>query len=75
MSESITLRNVSPLGDLDVPILRRIVEAGEEFEVPASIAGCAPVAATDQDPGHPGEGLLGQADNFKIVEPTKGAKK
>lgn len=27
------IRNVSPIGDLDVPLLRRIVRAGEEVEV------------------------------------------
>lgn len=27
------LRNVSPYGDLDVPLLRRVVARGEEFEV------------------------------------------
>lgn len=30
-------RNVSPLGDLEVPILGRIVKAGETFEVPADL--------------------------------------
>ena len=28
-----TIRNVSPIGDLDVPLLRCIVRAGEEIEV------------------------------------------
>jgi hypothetical protein len=30
-------KNVSPLGDLDVPILRRVVAAGEVFDVPESV--------------------------------------
>jgi len=32
------LRNVSPLGDLEVPLLGRVVKAGEVFEVPADVA-------------------------------------
>lgn len=31
-------KNVSPLGDLDVPDLGQIVEAGEEFEVSEELA-------------------------------------
>ncbi|MEB0001603.1 hypothetical protein QN357_01460 [Cryobacterium sp. RTC2.1] len=31
-------RNVSPLGDLDTPIVGRIVEAGEVIELPAERA-------------------------------------
>lgn len=31
------LKNISPLGDLDVPLLRRSVSAGEVFEVPSDI--------------------------------------
>lgn len=27
------LKNTSPLGDLDVPLLRRVIETGEVFEV------------------------------------------
>lgn len=30
-----TLKNVSPYGDLDVALLGRVIEAGEEFEVTA----------------------------------------
>lgn len=32
------LRNVSPLGDLDIPLVRRIVLSGEEFDVTAEQA-------------------------------------
>lgn len=31
-------KNVSPLGDLDVPVLYRIVPAGEVVDVPADLA-------------------------------------
>lgn len=30
-------KNVSPLGDLEVPVLGRVVKAGETFEVPADL--------------------------------------
>lgn len=30
-------RNVSPLGDLDVPVLGRVVKAGETVDVPADL--------------------------------------
>jgi len=33
------LKNVSPLGELDVPLLDRILDAGEEFDVSDEIAG------------------------------------
>ena len=45
------IRNVSPLGDLDVPLLGRIVTAGEEIDVPKAAA----------------ELLLAQPDNFQPV--------
>lgn len=32
------LRNVSPLGDLDIPLMRRTIEHGEEFEATADQA-------------------------------------
>lgn len=32
------IRNDSPVGDLDVPLLRRVVERGEEVEVTAEQA-------------------------------------
>lgn len=36
---TVRLRNVSPLGDIEVPLLRRVVKADEEFEVADDIAG------------------------------------
>lgn len=53
-----TLRNVSPLGDLDFPLLRRNVAAGEEFEVDADVA----------------DGLLEQVGNFELVTGKTPAK-
>ena len=30
-------KNVSPLGDLEVPVLGRVVKAGDTFDVPADL--------------------------------------
>ena len=30
-------KNVSPFGDLEVPVLGRVISAGEVFEVPADL--------------------------------------
>lgn len=49
-------KNVSPLGDLEVPALGRVVKAGEVFDVPASI----------------GESLVAQPDVFQVVKSEKG---
>lgn len=49
-----TLRNISPLGALDVPLLGRTVDAGDTFEA----SGEAAVR------------LLEQPDVFEEVEPT-----
>jgi hypothetical protein len=59
---TVKIRNISPLGHLDLPLIRRegdplgqegagCLEPGEVFEVPAEIAGA----------------LLAQADNFEAV--------
>lgn len=45
-------RNVSSLGDLELPLLGRVVKAGEVFEVPASV----------------GELLAVQPDVFQVVK-------
>lgn len=46
------LKNVSPLGELDVPLLDRILAAGEEFDVSDEIA----------------EKLLPQAENYQPAD-------
>jgi len=46
-----TLRNVNPLGEVDVPLLGRTLAPGEVFEVSASVA----------------EVLLAQPDNYQPV--------
>ena len=46
------IKNVSPLGELDVPLLGRFIEHGEEFEV-----------SEDQ-----AERLLPQAENYEPVD-------
>jgi hypothetical protein len=60
-----TLRNISPLGDLDVVIAGCTVPAGGTFDVPASVAGRPP------DGDDLGEGLLAQAENFELVKPPR----
>lgn len=45
-------KNVSPLGDLDLPLIGRVVEFGEVFEV------------TDEQ----ALGIAGQAENWEPVE-------
>jgi len=59
MSKSVTLRNVNPVGEVDLPLIRRIVGAGEEFEVPAEVA----------------DRLLEQVGNYELVEPAKSQPK
>ncbi len=49
---SVRLKNVSPLGDLDVPMLGRVVKFGEEFDCDEAVAGREP------SEGDPGAGLL-----------------
>ena len=49
------LKNVSPIGALDIPLVGKVVEANEEFEVPSDVA----------------EVLLGQPDNFQAVTKSK----
>jgi hypothetical protein len=49
-------KNVSPLGDLEVPVLGRVVKAGEVFEVPADL----------------GESFAAQSDVWEPVTAKKG---
>ena len=51
MAQDIKIKNISPLGDLDVPLLGQIVKAGQTITVPA--------AAADR--------LLAQTRNFEKV--------
>jgi hypothetical protein len=46
-----TFKNVSPYGDLDVPLLGRVVKAGEVFEVTPDQA----------------RGIAGQDENFQKI--------
>lgn len=50
-----TLRNVSPYGALEIPLLGRVVGAGEEFDVSDEQA----------------ERLLPQAENYQLVTKPK----
>lgn len=46
------LKNVSPYGDLDIPLVRRTIVSGEVFEVTDAQAAC----------------LAGQTDNYLPVD-------
>ncbi len=46
------VKNVSPLGDLDVPLLGRVVKSGEAVELPADLA----------------EGFTAQPDVWQVVK-------
>lgn len=47
-----TIRNISPLGGLEIPALGRVIEGGAEFDCPDDIAA----------------GLLDQPTNFEEVK-------
>ena len=47
-----TLKNINPLGDVDLPIIGRVLAAGEEFDVPADVA----------------KQLLAQTGNYEAVK-------
>jgi len=66
------LRNVNPIGQVDLPLIYRqgepfgepgsgCLEPGEEFDVDAELAGRAPSSRS------PGEGLLAQVGNYELV--------
>lgn len=52
------LRNTSPLGDIYLPVVGRVVAAGEEFEVPDEV----------------GAALLEQAGNYEAAPAAKRGK-
>ena len=54
-----TLRNINPLGAVDLPLLGRTLAAVEEFDVPADVAAA----------------LLEQTGNYEPVPPKKSASK
>lgn len=58
------LRNTNPLGAVELPLIGRVLEAGEEFEVSAEHAGRAP------EGDDLGFGLLAQVGNYELVVET-----
>lgn len=54
-----TIKNISPYGDLDIPLLGCVVPAGEQVEVTAEHAKI----------------LLEQTDNYEAVKATKTREK
>ena len=65
---AVRLRNTNPLGAVDLPLLGLTLDAGQEFDCPAELAGRAPSGSGDSF--DPGEGLLAQVGNYVLVPPT-----
>lgn len=65
---TVKITNVSPLGDLDVPILGRVVTAGESVDVDVDIAGAVPDLTKEGDSG---SGLLAQVGTWAPASTTK----
>lgn len=61
-------QNVSPIGALDIPSLNRIVEAGEEFEVPDDL-----VEYFESQPGN--FAAVDAVDAVDAPKPRRGRKK
>ena len=83
---TVKLRNINPLGQVDLPLLRRegepfdtegrgCLEPGEVFDCPAHLAGRAPSGTSGEADWDPGEGLLAQVGNYELVTATKTEKK
>lgn len=53
-----TLKNTNPLGAIDLPLIGRTLEAGEEFDVPEDVA----------------KALLEQVGNYERVSATNKKK-
>lgn len=71
---TVTLRNTNPVGAVFLPLLGRTLEAGEEFEVDAAVAGRAPKGDPADEDYDIGEGLLAQIGNYELVVKTSGKK-
>ena len=86
----VTLRNINPLGQVDLPLAYRqgepldvegegCLEPGEEFEVTDEQAGWPPSGAPGEDGYDPGDCLLAQLGNYEhvageLLKPTPPAK-
>lgn len=80
----VRLRNINPLGRVDLPLIGRqgedegegvaCLEPGETFEVDAKLAGRAPSGTPGEDDYDPGEGLLAQVGNFELVAKAPAAE-
>jgi hypothetical protein len=63
---TVRLRNVNPLGAVDLPLLQRTLAAFEEFDCPEALAGRGPSVLEDGTTDL-GEGLLAQVGNYELV--------
>lgn len=59
MPATVRLRNINPLGAVDLPLLGLLLEAGAEFDCPSEHA----------------KALLEQTGNYVAVTPTASSKK
>jgi hypothetical protein len=64
---TVRLKNVNPLGQVDLPLLRRTLEPLEEFDCPTELAGRAPSVSEDGVPDL-GAGLLAQVGNYEHAD-------
>lgn len=81
---TVQLRNINPLGHVDLPLLRRegleeaegvgCLNPGEVFDCPAELAGHAPTGTPGDEGFDPGCGLLAQVGNYELVTPTSKGK-
>lgn len=81
---TVWLKNVNPLGQVDLPLVARegepfgehgtgCLEPGEVFEVDKAHAGRAPTGVPGEDGYDPGEGLLAQVGNYELAKAPKAA--
>lgn len=71
---TVKFRNINPQGAVDLPLIGRTLEAGEVFEVDASLAGEAATGSDDDGTFVAGHGLLGQVGtNYELVVDKKSA--
>jgi len=64
---TVQLRNTNPLGAVELPLVGRILEAGEVFDIDADLAGHAPSGTPGEEDYDPGAGLLAQVGNYELV--------
>jgi hypothetical protein len=82
---TVRLRNINPLGRVDLPLIGRqgehegegvaCLEPGEVFEVDAKVAGRAPSGTPGEADYDLGEGLLAQVGNYELADAATSTRK